>query len=104
MLAPQIFIRDKVDDKRRGMTKYRVFFATDLHASELCFKKFLSAVKIYSANILILGGDVTGKMIVQIVENEGEWVAKFLGNETRVKSREELLKLETSIRNCGYYP
>jgi len=86
------------------MANSRIFFATDLHGSELCFKKFLSAAKAYSANILILGGDLTGKMIVPIMENDGRWSAKFLGKDTQMKSRDELSKLESHIRNCGYYP
>jgi len=86
------------------MANSRIFFATDLHGSELCFKKFLSAAKAYSANVLILGGDLTGKMIVPIMENDGRWSAKFLGKDTQMKSRDELSKLESHIRNCGYYP
>ena len=86
------------------MANFRIFFATDLHGSELCFKKFLSAAKAYSANVLILGGDLTGKMIVPIMENDGRWSAKFLGKDTQMKSRDELSKLESHIRNCGYYP
>ena len=86
------------------MTNSRIFFVTDLHGSEPCFKKFLNAAKVYKANILILGGDLTGKMIVPILENEGSWKTKFLGKETQVKSQDELIKLESQIRSCGYYP
>jgi len=86
------------------MPRLRVFFATDLHGSEQCFKKFLSAAKVYGANVLILGGDLTGKMIVPVVEKDGRWNAKFLGKESQIKSGDELSKFETYIRNCGYYP
>jgi len=95
---------DKAKKAELGMTNSRIFFVTDLHGSELCFKKFLNAAKVYNANVLILGGDLTGKMIVPIVDNNGHWNTKFLGKDTQVKSRDELSKLEMQIRSCGYYP
>jgi len=85
--------------------KSRIFFVTDLHGSEPCFRKFLNAAKVYDAKVLILGGDLTGKMIVPIVENaEGHWNTKFQGQDMAVTSRDELSKLESQIRSCGYYP
>src|SRR5438309_179324 len=39
----------------------RVFYATDLHGSEVCWRKFLNAAKFYDADVLICGGDMTGK-------------------------------------------
>jgi len=85
--------------------KSRIFFVTDLHGSEPCFRKFLNAAKVYDAKVLILGGDLTGKMIVPIVENaEGHWNTKFQGKDMAVTSRDELSKLESQIRSCGYYP
>lgn len=35
----------------------RLYFATDIHGSETCWRKFLNAGKHYEANVLILGGD-----------------------------------------------
>src|SRR2546421_4771370 len=34
----------------------RVFYATDLHGSEVCWRKFLNAAKFYDADVLICGG------------------------------------------------
>ena len=50
------------------MAKTRLFFATDIHGSETCFLKFLNTPKFYKADVLILGGDLTGKMVIPIVE------------------------------------
>ncbi len=47
----------------------KIFFATDLHGSEVCWKKFLNAAKFYDADVLICGGDMTGKAIVPIVSH-----------------------------------
>ncbi len=47
----------------------RLFFATDLHASEACFRKFLAAARVYEVDLLVLGGDVMGKALVPLVES-----------------------------------
>ncbi|TMF22222.1 MAG: metallophosphoesterase, partial [Chloroflexi bacterium] len=44
----------------------RVFYATDLHGSEVCWRKFLNAAKFYDADVLICGGDMTGKAMIPI--------------------------------------
>jgi Icc-related predicted phosphoesterase len=83
----------------------RVFFVTDLHGSDVCFKKFLNVAHIYKPNILILAGDITGKMIFPLVEGpEGIYTATFLGKKWQVKTREEIEELEKKISNSGYYP
>ena len=45
----------------------KVFFATDIHGSEICWRKFLNAAAFYKADMVILGGDVTGKVLVPIL-------------------------------------
>ena len=45
----------------------KVFFATDIHGSEICWRKFLNAAAFYKADMVILGGDVTGKVMVPIL-------------------------------------
>ena len=51
----------------------RVFFATDIHGSEVCWRKFLNAGKFHKADVLIMGGDMTGKAMVPIVARNGGW-------------------------------
>ena len=83
----------------------RLFFATDVHGSERCFLKFLNAGKAYNADVLILGGDLTGKMVVPIVEDErGVFSASFLGGEYHLSGSQEVEALEKNIRVVGYYP
>src|SRR5271157_4719273 len=87
------------------MALTRIFFTSDVHGSEVCFMKFLNAAKFYQAQILILGGDVTGKMIVPIVQQpDGTYAAEFLGNNQILKTKEEREGLEKNIRNSGLYP
>ena len=88
-----------------GMANTRIFFTSDVHGSEVCFMKFLNTAKFYEANVLILAGDLTGKMIVPLVEQrDGSIVADFLGTQQRVSSKEERQALEKRIRNSGFYP
>ncbi len=87
------------------MTLTKIFFTSDVHGSNACFMKFLNAAKIYDADVLILGGDITGKMIVSIVEEpDGTYVSEYLGTKHILKTKEEREGLETVIRNSGFYP
>jgi uncharacterized protein len=83
----------------------RVFFVSDLHGSEVCFRKFLNAAKAYRADVLIAGGDVTGKMIVPLVDGaDGTVHASYLGSELELRSDDDVAALTKTIRNAGYYP
>lgn len=83
----------------------RLFFVTDVHGSEKCFRKFVNAAKFYEAQVLILGGDITGKMVIPIVDQcDGTYDCKFLGNEMTIKSKEDLENTTKNIRDAGYYP
>lgn len=87
------------------MANTRIFFTSDVHGSDVCFLKFLNAAKFYQANVLILGGDITGKMIVPLVEQgDGTRVADFLGVREVIKTPDEQKAIEKRIRNSGYYP
>lgn len=80
-----------------------VFYATDLHGSETCFRKFVNAGKVYKANVLVLGGDLTGKTMVPLLERpDGNFTATYLGIERAVRGA-ELEQLEALIRKTGSY-
>src|SRR3981081_68573 len=81
----------------------RVFFATDLHGSEMCWRKFLNAAKFYEADVLICGGDMTGKAIIPIVEEEGRFTMTLAGQAQTVGA-EEVGEVEAQVRRRGYYP
>jgi Icc-related predicted phosphoesterase len=53
-------------EKKARKRSLRIFFATDVHGSDRCFRKFLAAAKAYDADILVLGGDVAGKGLIPI--------------------------------------
>jgi Icc-related predicted phosphoesterase len=82
----------------------RVFFATDLHGSEMCWRKFLNAAKFYEADVLICGGDMTGKAIVPIVQEDGRFTVTMAGQEAQTVGQDQVSELENQIRRRGYYP
>lgn len=83
--------------------KTRIFFVSDVHGSERCFRKFLNAAKFYSANVLILGGDITGKALVPVIQiSEDKFRMNFQGQEITVKKK-ELQDYLASLRNNGLY-
>jgi len=83
----------------------RIFFATDVHGSEKCFLKFTNAWKIFEINVLILGGDITGKMVVPIIEMpDGKYMTKYLGKEMKLKNMDKVKEVEKTITDSGFYP
>jgi Icc-related predicted phosphoesterase len=81
-----------------------LYYAADIHGSERCWRKFLNAGRFYGADVLILGGDVTGKMLVPIVRRDGGWVGRVLGRVERAETRDELTRLLEILRVNGLYP
>jgi Icc-related predicted phosphoesterase len=69
----------------------------------MCWRKFLNAGKFYDADILICGGDMTGKAIVPIVQENGHYTVT-LGGETQSVEAAQVPDVEAQIRRKGYYP
>jgi hypothetical protein len=87
------------------MARVKIFFVTDLHGSEICWKKFLNAGPFYGADVVILGGDVTGKAMVPIVQRpNGSWEASLQDHLETFETDEEIAEFEKRVMNRGYYP
>ena len=83
----------------------RLFFVTDLHGSEICWRKFLNAGAFYRADAVILGGDVTGKAMVPIVRRaNGTWEASLQDHLETLETEDEVAAFEQRVMNRGYYP
>lgn len=83
----------------------KLFFATDIHGSETCWRKFVNAGAFYEVNTLVLGGDITGKGIQTLTEEKpGAYRTNFLGQDLTADGEEVLNKLELKIRTAGFYP
>ena len=85
------------------MTK--LFFATDIHGSDICWSKFLNAGKFYEADVLILGGDMTGKAVVPFIHQGGSnYKVTLLEQEFPITNEDEMAEMRKRVRSRGYYP
>lgn len=83
----------------------KIFYATDVHGSEVCWKKFIGAARFYKADTIILGGDMTGKAIVPIIaQGGGRYKVTLLEQETILNDQDAVDKMAQTIQNRGYYP
>jgi Icc-related predicted phosphoesterase len=90
--------------KKTPKARTTLFFATDLHGSERTYRKFLNAGKFYNANILVMGGDITGKLLIPIIkENSGSYRATLQGTIHNVTTEEELKTLRERMGMLGFY-
>jgi Icc-related predicted phosphoesterase len=85
--------------KKRAL---RIYFATDIHGSDRCFRKFLAAAESYEADALVLGGDIAGKGLVPIRSHNGSLSAKVRGEVVTVQ-RDEEPRLRAEINRLGFY-
>src|SRR6266545_1482597 len=84
----------------------RLLIASDFHASERTWRKFVNAIKanVYDIDVALVAGDLTGKALVPIVGDEkAGWTADLLGRTRRARGEEDLLALEREIADVGYY-
>jgi uncharacterized protein len=83
----------------------RIFFATDIHGSETCWRKFLNAGKHYGADVLILGGDMTGKALVPVIRRGPNlWEGTLQEQRRELHSEGEVALFEEDVMRRGYYP
>lgn len=82
-----------------------ILFATDVHGSDICWKKFINGAKFYGADVIILGGDMTGKAIVPIIHQGGDtYKAVLLEQETVLQGEDQVREMAARIKSRGYYP
>src|SRR5262245_10335499 len=88
---------------RNSAAERTIFFASDLHGSEVCFKKFVAAAKFYGADTLLLGGDVSAKIVVPVVRaGAGSYQAQFHGHAERL-DESTVEDFEHRAWNSGLY-
>jgi Icc-related predicted phosphoesterase len=86
------------------LTKTKIIFSSDFHGSDVVWRKFLNSASMFKANVLLMGGDMTSKVMVPIVrEPEGGYTATFLGKQMKI-SEEGLPDLKKQIRQHCYLP
>lgn len=83
-----------------------IFYVADIHGSDLCFRKWLNAARFYGADVLIVGGDLTGKVLLPIYPatgGNGAWTATWRGRHVRLETKAEIDELIRTARNEGTY-
>jgi hypothetical protein len=83
----------------------KLFFATDIHGSDICWSKFLNAGKFYEADVLILGGDMTGKAVIPFIHQGGDhYKVTLLEQGFEITTDAEMADMVKRVRSRGYYP
>ena len=82
----------------------RIFFATDIHGSDVCWRKFLNAGTFHKADVLVMGGDMTGKAMVPITGSGSSWRVTLQEQEHVLEGEETVAAMEKRIQDRGYYP
>lgn len=82
----------------------RILHASDFHGSDIVYRKFLSSAKIHKADVVIIGGDITGKAMVPVIEQpDGSREAYFFATNHVARTKEELDELLKQISHIGFY-
>jgi uncharacterized protein len=80
-----------------------LYYASDVHGSDVLWRKFVNAAKFYEAQVLVMGGDITGKGVVPVVDTGNGWrVEQVAGKE--LLDEEHLPAVEKRVRDTGFYP
>ena len=90
--------------KKKKETETKILFATDMHGSEGVWRKFLNASSMLKVKVAICGGDLTGKMIVPIIERKDGKYAYYLLGKNHLIDSGGLEKAVKDVRGIGYYP
>jgi uncharacterized protein len=90
--------------RKNGEPPVRIFFASDLHGSEVAFRKMLNAARAYGVDALICGGDVAGKRLFPVIRNgDGTRTIQVHGKDERLPEGEELEQARSRIADAGGY-
>jgi uncharacterized protein len=85
-------------------TTMRLYYASDIHGTEGLWRKFLNAAAAYRAGVIVMGGDVAGKVVVPLLENSDGYVLELFGQRELLIDEEQAREAERRIRANGMYP
>lgn len=81
-----------------------IYYASDVHGSNRCFRKFLNAAKFYRASVLVMGGDILGKAIVFLEEvRPGVYTAEEHGHKIELACESDTQTFEKNMGDKGLY-
>ena len=81
-----------------------IYYASDVHGSNRCFRKFLNAAKFYNAQVLVMGGDILGKAIIFLEETRPSiYVTQERGQRLELTSEDDVREFEKISADKGMY-
>jgi Icc-related predicted phosphoesterase len=83
-----------------------IFHVADIHGSDTCFRKWLNAGRFYGADVLVIGGDLTGKILLPIYPAPGAgggWISTWKERTVRLETQREVGELIRTARKEGTY-
>ena len=82
----------------------RIFFSVDAHGSTSVWRKWLKVPEIYNVDVLMLCGDLTGKVLVPIIKQDtGNYIASYFGRNWELKTEDEINEMEKRLAGSGAY-
>jgi uncharacterized protein len=93
-------------------TTTRLYYASDIHGTEALWRKFLAAAAGYRAGVLVMGGDVAGKVVVPLLRcepgngasDDPSWEFELFGQHELLRGEAEAEAAERRVRANGMYP
>lgn len=82
----------------------RLYYASDIHGTETLWRKFLNAAGVYRAQVIVMGGDVAGKVVVPLREHPEGYEIELFGRRELLRDEDEARDAEQRIRANGMYP
>ncbi len=89
--------------RRPPEPRFRLLYATDLHGADRCFRKLLNAALTYEAQAVLIGGDLTGKILAPLVRQANGWVASLDGQVTQLATEAEAETFAQQLADTGAY-
>jgi uncharacterized protein len=98
-----VFAR-KTGDQGAAEKRLLLMVASDIHGSDMCWKKFLNAAKQFDVDVLLMNGDLAGKILVPAERRGVGWVVHFEGRRLELDTDSELKEVFDKARQIGQYP
>lgn len=85
------------------MSTRTIFYVADLHGSEPVLNKTINSAKFYGVDTIVIGGDITGKLLIPIVDiGGGRYSLELYGVPTTIDAS-QLEETKKKIRGTGSY-
>jgi uncharacterized protein len=79
-----------------------LYYASDVHGTDVLWRKFVNAGRFYGADVLVMGGDIAGKAVVPIAQTANGYRCEHMSPKEFGPG--ELEDLQNKVRSQGFYP